>query len=68
MIYKTYRRKPSSDDGRVWWIDEGHPLTDEKDCVCRAVEGSGWLMHTSVIARADLVEIVCEHDTRGQGV
>jgi hypothetical protein len=39
--------------GRVWWIDESHPETDEKCVVCRAVE-HGILRHTAVMSRSDL--------------
>jgi len=43
----------TSSDGRHWWVDEAHPLTDERCAVCRELV-SGHLMHTSVRSRHEL--------------
>lgn len=40
-------------DGRVYWIDERHPKTDEVHAVCRVVENR-ILQHTAVKSRVDL--------------
>jgi len=45
-----------SADGRIWWIDEGHPETNGDKCVCRVVE-RGYLMHTAVHSRKELVRL-----------
>ena len=34
---------------------EGHSETDAKICVCRVVHEQGWLEHTLIVARKELV-------------
>ena len=41
-------------DGRFWWIDEVHPITDDRVAVCREVNthnGHTYLGHTAIISR-----------------
>lgn len=51
-INECYR----SADGRVWWINEGHPDTSAEYGICREVV-RGYLMHTAIWARKDLTPL-----------
>src|SRR5712672_3090189 len=59
MNMKTIKPLYRSADGRVWWIDEGHPLTTAASAITRCVEG-GHLMHTCVWGREQLTRIVTQ--------
>lgn len=43
--------------GRHWWINEGHPETGERFCICRALSDGGTLLHTAILERKDLKRV-----------